>query len=285
MKLAELSAVLMSGIGLAGCGTTIKPGEVGVKYLALHEPALQKEAFPEGFYFQWWWNSIVAYDVTWQSRQEEVEILTADDLHVPATSTVTYRAKPEKISELHTQIGTGYYEELIRPLFRTLLRDEFARHEHNDLARESAVIEQEVLTKLRQKLEGRPVEIDRVAITHVRFDPEVTKSISEKLVKKQLIEQKQFELDTATKESEIILVRAKALSDSLKIQAEGDGQALLIKGRAQAEAQESITRTLTREYLLYKAFEGNSNRYFFLPTDRDGLPVIINAAEGSTASR
>ena len=283
MNRSSLAMLLSSATLLLGCGTTVKPGQVGIKYLALHEPALQREPLPEGFYFQWWWNGIVAYDATLQSQQEDVEVLTADDLHVPTTSTVAYRASPAKLYELHTQVGPGYYEELVRPVFRTLLRNEFARHKHNDLARESSAIEQDVLSKLQQKLEGKPVEIDRVTITHVRFDLDVTKSISEKLVKKQLVEQKAFELEIAGKEAEILRAKTKGLSDSIRIQAEGDAQALLVKGRAQAEAQEAITKTLTRDYLLYKAFGSNSTRYYFLPTGKDGLPVIINA--DSTASR
>jgi hypothetical protein len=50
----------------------------------------------------------------------------------------------------------------------------------------------------------------------------------------------------------------------------------IIKGKAQAEAQQAIAKTLTKEYLQYKAFDGSATRYYFLPTGKDGLPVFIN---------
>lgn len=53
-------ALALVGIGAAGCGTTIKPGQMGVKYLALSKgAAVQKEVKPEGYYPQWAWNDIV----------------------------------------------------------------------------------------------------------------------------------------------------------------------------------------------------------------------------------
>jgi len=272
--------LLPSAVALSGCGTTIQPGQAGIKYVALSKPALQKEALREGFYFQWLWNDIVTYDITWQSNEEELEVLTADDLHVPVTGVVVYRAKPDMIYELHTQIGPRYYDKVIRPTFLTLLRTEFANHKHNDLARDSGTIEQQVLGKLSEKLAGQPLDLDRVAIRHIRFDPDVTKSISDKLVKKQVLEQKQFEQDIAQRDAEIARIKARGEGDAAKLRAEGEGQALVIKGKAQADAQEAIAKTLTRDYLLYKAFDSPSSRYYFLPTGKDGLPLILNAEPG-----
>jgi len=92
-------------IAATGCGTTIAPGRMGVKYIALNDEALEKEVRPEGFYWQWPWNDIEIYDVTLQSTDENIEALTKDDLHVPATVTVTYRPVAQELYRLHTEIG------------------------------------------------------------------------------------------------------------------------------------------------------------------------------------
>ncbi|MBI4583545.1 MAG: hypothetical protein HY717_05945 [Planctomycetes bacterium] len=84
------------------------------------------------------------------------------------------------------------------------------------------------------------------------------------------------ELEISRKDADILRAKAGGQSDSIRIQAEGEAQALLLKSKAQAEDQAEITKTLTRDYLLYKAFESNSTRYYFLPTGKDGLPIIIN---------
>lgn len=254
-----------------------------MKYIVLDEPALRKETRAEGFYFQWWWNDMVSYDVTWQSRDENVEVLTADDLHVPTTATVTYRPVAERIHELHIEIGPTYYEDVISPAFVTLLRSEFANYKHNNLARESPKIEREVLSKLKVALQGKPLDIDQVAIAHIQFDKAVTKSISEKLVMEQEAEQKTFELEIAKQDAEIARTNAQGRGDAIRIQAEGEAQAIVIKGKAQGEAQEAVTKTLTTEYLQYKAFDGTATRYYFVPIGKDGLPLIINAESAPVA--
>lgn len=280
MRQINLATFLFFATVLLGCGTTIKPGQMGLKYIVLDEPALQEETRPEGWYFQWWWNDMVAYDVTWKSRDENVEVLTADDLHVPTTATVTYRPDPKKLHDLHIQIGPDYYEEVIAPAFVTLLRSEFANYKHNDLARESPKIEQEVLSKLRATLKGKPLEIDQVAIAHIQYDKDVTKSISQKLVMEQEAERKTFELEIAKQDAEIARTNAQGRGDAIRIQADGEAQAIVIKAKAQAEAQDSVTKTLTTEYLQYKAFDGTATRYYFVPIGKDGLPLIINAESG-----
>lgn len=126
------------GPGCVLLGTSVDPGELGLKYIVLDEPALQTELRREGFYFQWPWNTIIKYDVTWQSRTEKVDVLTADDLHVPTEVSVTYRVRPTELYAIHTQIGVNYYEDVVQAVFVTLVRDAFAQYSHNDLSREGA---------------------------------------------------------------------------------------------------------------------------------------------------
>jgi len=195
IKSVGVGMALLALLTTAGCtGTVVKPGEMGLKYIALDEPALQAEVRPDGFYFQWPWNDMVVYDTTWQSRDEEVAVLTADDLHVPTVVTVTFRPESERLYDLHTSIGPEYYEDVIRPEFVTLVRSEFALHKHNDLAREGPKIEQEVLKKLKEVLEGKPLQVEQVAIKHIQYDQLVTRSISDKLAMEQKAKQKEFEL-------------------------------------------------------------------------------------------
>jgi len=62
----------------------------------------------------------------------------------------------------------------------------------------------------------------------------------------------------------------------LRIIAEGQAQAIIIKAKAQSEAQRSINKTLTKSYLQYKAFDSDATRYYFVPTGKDAMPIILN---------
>ncbi len=48
------------------------------------------------------------------------------------------------------------------------------------------------------------------------------------------------------------------------------------EGEAQAEAQQAINKTLTKSYLQYKPFDSDATRYYFVPTGKDAMPVILN---------
>ena len=86
-------------------------------------------------------------------------------------------------------------------------------------------------------------------------------------------------MTVAEKEAEIARTRARGESDATRIRAEGKAQAIVLEGRAQAEAQEMITKTLTDAYLKYKAFDGDSTRYYFVPIGKDGLPIILDTSK------
>lgn len=247
-----------------------------MKNIILDEPALSQNVLPEGFYWQWPWNSMVAYDVTAQSQDEDIGVLTKDSLHVPTTVTVTYRPRESQLYKLHTEIGKTYYKDIIGPAFVTLVRTEFSNYNHNDLAKESANIEVAVLKQLRDKLKDAPLIINQVAIKHIRYEQLVTKSISDKLVKEQEIEQKRYEIEIAKQDADIARTTARGVGDALRITAEGEAQAMIIKAKAQAEAQHSINKTLTKSYLQYKAFDSDATRYYFVPTGKDAMPIILN---------
>ncbi|VAW63569.1 hypothetical protein MNBD_GAMMA11-310, partial [hydrothermal vent metagenome] len=187
-----------------------------------------------------------------------------------------YRPRESQLYQLHTEIGKTYYDDIIGPAFVTLVRTEFSNYNHNDLAKESANIEAAVLTQLRDKLKGMPLLIDQVAIKHIRYEQLVTKSISDKLVKEQEIEQKRYEIEIARQDADIARTTARGVGDAMRITAEGEAQAMIIKAKAQAEAQQAINKTLTKSYLQYKAFDSDATRYYFVPTGKDAMPIILN---------
>lgn len=264
-KLGGISGFIAAAGLLAGCTTLVKPGQLGLKYKSFHRPALQKAARPEGRYWRFPWNRVEAYDVTYQSRSEDVEILTADDLHVRTKVTVTYRPERDKLYELATSIGADYYGQVIRPQFATIARSEFAKHRHDELAKHSPVIETDVLARLRESAAGKPIEIAKVSIDHIDYDPAVTAAISAKIATQQAVATKELEVKVAEQDAEIARARARGQADAARISAEG-----------QAKAQESINKTLTPAYLRYKAFDNPGTRYYFVPVGKDGLPLIVN---------
>jgi prohibitin 1 len=270
-------------LALTACGATVHPGEAGIKYRAFRNPSFENKVLTPGRYPLLAWNKLVVYDVTARTRDEEVAVLTADNLHVPVTVAVTFHPLREDLFALHTQVGQAFYEKLLGPQLITLVRAEFSRHQHNDLAKESPIIEQVVHDRLQESAKAYHVIVDQVAIRHIDYDDTVTQAISRKIAVRQQSEQKKYEVEIAQRDADIARTTAQGRSDATRIQAEGDASAIVARGKAQAEAQDAVTKTLTREYLQYKAFDNHNASYFFVPTGKDGLPVIVDV--GKAAAR
>ncbi|MFZ5479542.1 MAG: SPFH domain-containing protein [Myxococcota bacterium] len=264
---------VLAALLATGCVRSVKPGQGGVAYRPFRHPGLQEEVRPEGYYWQWPWNQMIRYDVTWQSQTEDVDVLTAEDLHTRTKVTVTFRPKEDELAELHTTVGRKYYGELVRPQLMTIVRSEFANHSYDKLAEDSPQIENDIHGRLTTALGDQPLEISRVAIDHIDFDPSLSASISKKLQMQQTLEQKQYEVDIASRDADILRTRAQGEADAVRIVAEG-----------QSEAQSLISASLTPAYLKYKAFDNPNTLYYFVPVGKDGMPIIVDT-EGSGRPR
>jgi regulator of protease activity HflC (stomatin/prohibitin superfamily) len=261
---------------LSGCGTLVQPGQSALRYRALRTPAFSNEQLAPGRYRTWAWNRLVIYDITATNRDEVVHVLTKDNLALPVTVTATFHVRKDEIYALHTEIGPAYYDKLIGPAFITLVRAEFSKHLHNDLARESPQIEQTVRDRLAAIASGHHINIDQIAIRHIDYDDTVTSAISRKIATRQQAEQKEFEVQIAQRDADIARATAQGRADATRIQAEADAASIVMRGTAQANAQQKIGETLTPRYLQFRSFDSREGNYFFVPQGKDGLPIIVN---------
>lgn len=265
-------------LALSACATTVQPGQAGLLYRAFRTPAFKNELYDPGRYPLLAWNRLIVYDLTAQNHDEVVHVLTADNLHVPVTVTATFHVRKDDVYKLHTEVGPDYYAKLIGPAFITLTRAEFSRHQHNDLARESPQIEQTVREKLSALAKTHYVNIDQIAIKHIDYDDTVTQAISRKIATRQQAEQKTYEVQIAERDADIARAAAQGRADATRIQAQGDAAGIIARGTAQAEAQDKIGKTLTPSYLQFKAFDNREGNFFFVPVDKQGIPIIVNAS-------
>lgn len=81
-----------------------------------------------------------------------------------------------------------------------------------------------------------------------------------------MVIRKDFELKISKKEADITRIRAQ-----------GEADALVIRAQAEAKSQKIIDSTLTKRFLQFKAFDSPNSKYIYVPTDKNGLPVIIGA--------
>jgi prohibitin 1 len=272
-----LAVLLMT----ASCGTTVRPGERGLFWHPFSE-GLSTQPLKDGFYWQAPWNDVYRYDIRWQSFTEDIDALSADDLQVLIKAAIILRPVPEELYFLNQEVGTDYYPRIVKPQFMATVRSVVSGYNMVTVPEKSAEIASKVQAVVVEKLKGRHLEIQSIALSDVDFPPIVLRAIEQKQAKEQEKEQKEFELTIASKDAEIARTRAKGEGDAIRIRADGEAEGVRIRAIGQAKAQETITQTLTPAYLQYKLYDSPNSKLILLP-DQLKVPILINPGEPPSA--
>jgi len=262
LKLAVM--LLLLAFITAGCGTVVDPGNVGLKWRPM-TTGLSEEPLEEGLYIHMPWNSVIEYSLQWRSFTEKVDVLTKDDLHVRVDASLIVRPIASEIYQLQLEVGNDFYVNVIKPKFQTVIRSEMANYIMVEIPEKSSLIESEILEKLKARIAGKHLELDTMTIDHIEFTAGMLKAIEAKLTKEQEKIQKDFELQIAEKDADIARARAR-----------GESDAIIIRARGEAEAQKIIDQTLTKRFLQFKAFDSPNSKFIYVPTGKDGLPIIVS---------
>ena len=255
------SLVLAVLLLTTACGTTIQPGQRGLFWRPFTE-GLSPETLKDGYYWQAPWNNVYRYDIRWQSFTEDIDALSADDLQVLIKAAIILRPIPEELYFLAQDVGVDFYPRIVKPQFMATVRSVVSGYNMVTVPEKSAEIASKVQAVVVEKLKGRHLEINSVALADVDF-PQVT---------------------IASKDAEIARTRAKGEGDSIRIRSEGEAEGLRIRAIGQAKAQETITQTLTSAYLRYKLYDSPNSKLILLP-DQLKAPILINPGEPPNEGR
>jgi regulator of protease activity HflC (stomatin/prohibitin superfamily) len=249
--------ILTASLLMTTACSTVLPGERG---LMLRSSGLDKEPLTDGSYWKAPWNDIYFYDVRWHNYAEKVDAWSADDVQVTIKAAIVLRPIPKEVYYLAEAVGQNYYLQIVQPEFVAAVRQIVATYPALMVGEKGAEIAQKVQGVVQQRLKDSHLEIQSVAVADVDLPQLVLTAIEQTQAQKQQKEQKEFELMLAGKDAEIARVRAES----------------------QAKVQETITRTLTPEYLRYKLYDGQNSKMVLLP-DNLKLPLVINPGEQQSA--
>lgn len=243
--------------------SVIKPGFNGVLNKPLGDGIKVEKVYEDGFTWKSPWNRMIKYNIQLNSYQENVSILSSDELHTTIALSVILRPIPEKLPYLALEIGDDYYTRIVKPEFYSVSRSITAEYPYNMLSIKSPEIENRILEELKSRLEGKHIELNKVTLDHIMYSPVVTRATDQKLATQQQVEQKSYEIEIAEKEAEIQRINA----------------------RGQRDAQQIIDQGLTQQYLQFKALEvqnklseSPNSTFYFVPIGSDGLPIIIDTS-------
>ncbi len=246
------------------CITIIDPGEAGLVWRPFSS-GLGRTPLDARVQFYMPWNSVYVFPVQWKSYQEKVDVLTRDDLTINVAANVILRARENELYDLQMKIGTSFYEKVVRPQFRSAVRNVLASYTMVSISKETPNVSSQIKKLLQDKLVDKHVEIDDVIIDDVEYSQSILRAIENKLTKQQEQEQMKFEINIARKDAEI-----------LAITAEGRAKAILIEAEAQAKAQKLQSESISAKYIQLKAMENPNSKLIFIPQGKDNLPILVN---------
>ena len=266
--------ITVSVLNLAGCGNTVHPGQRGLRWYPLSE-GLTTETLKSGFYWRAPWNDIFVYDIRLQSYTETVDALSSDDLVVQLKTAIIMRPIVDEVYFLAQEIGSDFYPRVVKPELLAAVRSVVSNYPMVSVPEKSAEIASKVQAVVVEKLKGRHLEVQSVALADIELAKIVLEAVERKQAKEQEKEQKEFELVIAEKDAEIARRRARGEGDAVRIRSEGEAEGLRIRAVGQAKAQETITKTLTPEYLRFKLYDSPNAKMVLLP-DNLRVPILIN---------
>ncbi len=220
--------VLVLSVAATGC-TVIEDGEVGVskRFGTISDEPVSpgvKFVLPVA-------REIETWNVKTQEIKEQANVPSSEGLIVGLDTSMLFRVKPEQAPALRKKVGRNYLSILVVPYLRNAVRDVVSAYEVKNIYSESGrkEIAARMLEYLRENLDSRGIEVERVLMRDVQLPQRFKESIEAKLAAEQKAEQKRFELDQARKDAEIEVARAEGA----------------------ARAQEIIRATLSEPYLHY----------------------------------
>ena len=179
----------------AGCGAVIEPGHRGLLFDP-HNGGLHHEVLTPGYYRMGLSGRIEDFDVTYSTRRETLHAITAEGLQVDVGASVIYRPIITELYQLATEIGAGYYDEVVGPEFRSTARACLARHSYAELPGLGEKLEDEIERDLRTRIAGKHVEVSAVTFEAVQIPPELAAAVREREVAEQNARRRRIELES-----------------------------------------------------------------------------------------
>ncbi|MDX2251659.1 MAG: prohibitin family protein [Nitrospira sp.] len=169
MQLPTKAMLLIAGLlCLQACGTTVQPGERGVRGNLL-TGGLTTETLKTGFYWRAPWDQIYVYNVRWRNYSETIDALSLDGLPVTIKTVILMRPIPDEVSILAQDIGSDYYPRVVKPELLAAVRSAVYNFPMVTVLEHSSEIASRVEAVVVEKLKGRHLQVANVAMVNIEL--------------------------------------------------------------------------------------------------------------------
>ncbi|OHA50754.1 MAG: hypothetical protein A3A97_01530 [Candidatus Terrybacteria bacterium RIFCSPLOWO2_01_FULL_40_23] len=157
---------------------------------------------------------------------------------------VNFQVAPENVQTLYRNVGPNYYEVIIVPRVKNILKDEVVKYEALDVQPEREKLGKDVASKLRKELDQYSITLVDVLIDDITFSADFDKAI----------EEAQIATQNTLREEQRIMQRRHEAEQAREV-ARGKADALSIEAQGQALANEALAKSLTPMLIQFQALQ------------------------------
>lgn len=182
-----------------------------------------------------------------------ITILSKNGLPIPVELTVIYRIKPELASDIYVKYGPDitWDNKLVVPQVRDVAREVMGSADIYELNKQRDKYSKLIIQKLNMKI-GKYIVIENVMIKNIGIPQKIKESIEQKMQMKENAEKAKYEVEKAKQEAEKKIAIAKGEAEKIKIAADAKAYQITAEAKAQAKANEILSKSVTKELVQYQ---------------------------------
>jgi regulator of protease activity HflC (stomatin/prohibitin superfamily) len=219
MKSTSLFVAAVAVFILSSC-TVVRQGEVGVKRKL---GRISPEPLQEGVRgFNPFLTTIIKLPTRTVNLEVRAPLPSKEGLTVQSDVSILYRVEGSKAPKIVEQIGRGYQDVVILPVFRSAVTDVSSRYYAKDMhTGQRAEIEKAIRELMMAQLKDRGFVVESVLLKSIVLPAGLTKAIEDKLEAEQDAQRMQFVLEKERQEAQRQVIAAEGTRDAQKIINEG----------------------------------------------------------------
>ncbi len=237
---------------LSSCIVQIGTGEVGVQILFGN---VQNTTLASGLHFINPLLDVQKLDIKTQNYtmsaihnegtkegDDAIRVLTSDGLEVVMDLTVLYKVVPSSAPDILRSTGIDYTDKIVRPLTRTMIRDNAVYYDAVSLySSKRDEFQNRIFNSIEADFKKRGLLLEQLLIRNITLPQAVRTSIEQKISAEQDAQKMQFVLQKEKQEAERKRVEAQGIADYQKIISESltDRQLQYESIKAQLEVAKS----------------------------------------------
>lgn len=199
---------------------TIRQGTVGVKRTV---GKIDNEIIEPGArLYNFFATRVIKVPIRTENIEVALELPSKEGLNVKAEISILYHIEKSKATEIVSEIGMGYENTVILPVFRASAADVTAKYMAKDMHTGNRFEIESAIKKEMMKIIGdRGFNIEAVLMKSIQLPEGLYRAIEEKLQAEQEAQRMEFVLQKEKQEASRKIIEAEGIRDANKIISEG----------------------------------------------------------------